>query len=252
VITRARTTPAPPPPLDVPADIAAQLADAAAEGEKRMAEWLKTHVPVRDDMIARSHIQVKVGWPPVGREERAELKRMHEIARNRTEADTKAANWYSESGTRRYWRDALAEYSEHVPVADARRAARLLNDSFDIVSGTHQIAKGNAQRKRPYETDPTLPLAVPPAGSNPSFPSGHAASSFGAATVLSELLPERRDEFLKFAARTAYSRVYGGVHYPSDVARGAFIGTAMARYAIERQRKIDADESFSPLPIVKS
>ena len=65
-----------------------------------------------------------------------------------------------------------------------------------------------------------------------SFPSGHAATSFACATVLSTLAPRLAPAFLALAAAVAYSRVYVGVHYPLDVLVGAALGVAIGAVAL--------------------
>jgi undecaprenyl-diphosphatase len=69
-------------------------------------------------------------------------------------------------------------------------------------------------------------LTSTPSGS--SFPSGHAATSFAAATVLSLAVPRLAPLFLGLAAAVAYSRLYVGVHYPLDVLAGAALGVFVA------------------------
>jgi undecaprenyl-diphosphatase len=61
-----------------------------------------------------------------------------------------------------------------------------------------------------------------------SFPSGHAATSFACATVLSVLAPRYAAGFLVLACAIAYSRLYVAVHYPLDVLGGAVLGVAVA------------------------
>lgn len=58
-----------------------------------------------------------------------------------------------------------------------------------------------------------------------SFPSSHATSSFAAARAYSRLLPP--GPLYAAALAMAMSRLYLGVHYPSDIAAGAALGTAL-------------------------
>jgi membrane-associated phospholipid phosphatase len=51
----------------------------------------------------------------------------------------------------------------------------------------------------------------------PAYPSGHAYQSFYAAKLLSKWEPARKKEWDEIAERVAYTRVYMGIHYPSDV-----------------------------------
>ena len=59
---------------------------------------------------------------------------------------------------------------------------------------------------------------------DPSFPSGHSASSFAAATALSIYYPNAAPLAFTVATGVAASRVHLGVHFPSDVAVGGAIG----------------------------
>jgi undecaprenyl-diphosphatase len=77
-----------------------------------------------------------------------------------------------------------------------------------------------------------------------SFPSGHAATSFAAATLLSWYAPRLRIPLFVLAAGIAFSRVYVGVHWPLDVLGGALLGwaiaTALRRLAASRLRGLRA------------
>jgi undecaprenyl-diphosphatase len=59
-----------------------------------------------------------------------------------------------------------------------------------------------------------------------SFPSNHALNNFAAAVFLLKLFPQYKWIFLITATLISISRIYLGVHYPSDVLGGAIIGTA--------------------------
>ncbi len=62
-----------------------------------------------------------------------------------------------------------------------------------------------------------------------SFPSGHTGSSFAAAVVLFCRLSKRLSSFLLLLAfLIGFSRLYVGVHYPSDIIVGAISGTLIA------------------------
>jgi len=78
-------------------------------------------------------------------------------------------------------------------------------------------------RQRPCRMLENVRLLVS-CGSGYSFPSSHAVNNFAAALILSFFLPRAKWWFFGFAAIVAFSRVYVGVHYPSDVIGGGIIG----------------------------
>jgi undecaprenyl-diphosphatase len=81
-------------------------------------------------------------------------------------------------------------------------------------------------RARPPEADPGLGALVP-IPENASFPSGHAATAFAAATAIAILSPRMRPWALALAAAVALSRVYLRVHFPLDVVAGALVGAGL-------------------------
>ena len=69
-------------------------------------------------------------------------------------------------------------------------------------------------RARPYTLEPRLqPLAIM---GSPSFASGHTLWAYIQAFTWSELVPEKREQFLDLAYEIGESREIMGIHYPSD------------------------------------
>jgi undecaprenyl-diphosphatase len=101
-------------------------------------------------------------------------------------------------------------------------------------SGLADLLKAIVGERRP--SDPGL-VTIP---HSHAFPSGHAATAFAGATVLSALLPRAAPAFYVLAAAIGYSRVYVGVHWPLDVIGGAVLGVATALLLLAAVRRRSA------------
>jgi undecaprenyl-diphosphatase len=64
---------------------------------------------------------------------------------------------------------------------------------------------------------------------DPSFPSAHAAFSFMMATLLALWFPRYRIIFFIVAGFIGWTRIYLGLHYPTDVIAGAILGYGITK-----------------------
>lgn len=87
--------------------------------------------------------------------------------------------------------------------------------------------KGKTLRPRPYEVHQDIWLTGRPLDRF-SFPSGHTLHAVAFCSVGLVYYPELTWLLLPFTVMVGMSRVILGLHYPSDVVAGAFIGGAIA------------------------
>ncbi len=101
--------------------------------------------------------------------------------------------------------------------------------------------KNAIQRQRPFVTwSDKIMLQGNTSPTDYSFPSGHTSTAFSVATSVSLAYPKWYviAPSFAFASATAYSRMYRGAHYPTDVLCGMVVGSGSAYLTHKLQKML--------------
>lgn len=113
---------------------------------------------------------------------------------------------------------------------------RIILELLIVLVGTYYLVQGVikplVERLRPEFVLKQIKVYAQTDNDYFSFPSGHAATAFAAAIVLSRIFPKGSSLFYLLATLIAISRVYLGVHYPLDVLGGALLGIVTGMLAV--------------------
>lgn len=149
---------------------------------------------------------------------------------------TIAYKWNDGAGTYAppgHWNDIAAEYIRDAQLSEVRaaRSFALLNMAMhDAAVGCWGV-KFLYFNPRPGQLDPSIRTVIG-LPNFPAYPSGHSTFSASAAVVLSYLLPEAAPAFDAMKDEASISRIYGGIHYRSDIERGKEHGARIGGYAV--------------------
>jgi undecaprenyl-diphosphatase len=103
--------------------------------------------------------------------------------------------------------------------------------AFAIELPLYKILKHGIKRNRPCDVVSSVHQRVAPADQF-SFPSGHTAAAFIIATLLSHFFGILAAPVYIWALLVGFSRIYLGVHYPTDILAGVVIGICCASTGI--------------------
>jgi hypothetical protein len=122
----------------------------------------------------------------------------------------------------------------------AARAFALLNMALHDAAVGCWNTKYAYYNPRPSQLDPSIKtvLGLP---NFPSYTSGHSTFSAAAATVLSYLFPSGAASFKSDMEEAAISRLYGAIHYRSDIEVGKDHGTRIGDYTVRFARQDGAN-----------
>jgi len=147
-----------------------------------------------------------------------------------------AYKWNDGAGTYAppgHWNDIAAEYIRDAQMSEVRaaRAFALLNMAMhDAAVGCWGV-KFLYFNPRPVQMDPSIKTVIG-LPNFPAYPSGHSTYSSAAALVLSYLFPQGAGAFDTMKEEASMSRLYGGIHYRSDIERGKEHGGRIGGYAV--------------------
>lgn len=159
-----------------------------------------------------------------------ELDYLHKLEDRRTEGKT---NFYQGVSSSIYVFSIAAPASYLIAGIskkdkNLKKTALYITESIVVSQFISFSMKAIFNRERPGVKDPTLnPVNT---ANSASFPSGHTAAAFSLATSMSIVSPKWYviAPMFTWASLVGYSRMYLGVHYPSDVLVGALVGSGSA------------------------
>ena len=144
------------------------------------------------------------------------MKELLEIKKIAENADMSDYKKYDKSFT-----DKFHELAEEFELGTSLENLKSISEE---VGGFVHYFKFKFNRPRPHQLAEVLGVEINHqgtiSGNTPAYPSGHAAQARFLALHLSERFPTYKEEFMKLADTVAYSRIQGGVHYPSDSTTG--------------------------------
>lgn len=103
--------------------------------------------------------------------------------------------------------------------------------AFAINLTIYKLSKQTLKRKRPCSGGVlVIQKIVPP--DEFSFPSGHTSGAFVMASLIAHVVPEAAPFVFGWAGMVGFSRVYLGVHYPTDILAGTVLGLSSFKLAL--------------------
>lgn len=225
------------------------MADAAtARGE---IAWVSREIPSRPPMLPlfgqvrawmmtpADIVAQRPGPPPSTssqqmKDETAEVKRTVERLSN-TELAI-AQKWNDGAGTYSppgHWNDIALEYVRDAQMSEVRsaRVFAMLNMAMHDAGVGCWEAKFFYYNPRPSQMDPGIKtqIGLP---NFPSYPSGHSTFSAAAADVMTYFFPAGSESFTAMRDEAGISRMYGGIHYRSDIEGGKAHGDRIAAFTL--------------------
>jgi len=141
-----------------------------------------------------------------------------------------------------HWNDIATEYvrDAHFSEVRAARAFALLNMAMHDAAVGCWDAKYAYFNPRPSQLDPSIKTVIG-LPNFPSYTSGHSTFSAAATAVLSYLFPSAATQFDAMRDEAGVSRLYGAIHYRSDIEIGKDHGKRIGAYTVSFAKQDGAD-----------
>ena len=196
--------------------------------------------------VLSSGSQFRLPPPPDDAATRIELERLRGMIASRDPAVRDRIAWWDSAAPAYRWNQIALDESLKAGLnanLASRRLALLHITLADAMVATWD-SKYAHSRSRPIGIDRTLPTVVS-TPATPSYPDEHAVAAAAAAAVLSEVFPQRAEEFLRLSEEAGRMRLLAGVAFPSDVEAGSELGRKIAQTTLERARKDRSDQQWT-------
>ena len=217
-----------------------------AGGTAAQAAMIEPKAGTWNTWLLTSGDQFRPGEPPDEAATQEELTELLAMAAERDAAALdRVAYWDAGSPGYRWNQFAMQETVRAGMALDSYRLMALLNAAIYDATIAAWDGMYAYNRPRPTLADPALPTVIPTPNS-PSYPDAHAATAAAAAGVLAHFFPGAAERLAALATEAADSRVMAGVAYPSDVAAGSKLGTAVGALAVDRAKTDGSDAVFDP------
>lgn len=240
-----------------PALFAARAAAAVARGD---TPWRSMETPARPGMLGafgavrawmmtpEDIVRERPAPPPLASSAlmATELAEVRSHVDNRDRRELAIANFWADGPSTPtppgHWNLLALPYIKRADLSEVRaaRALALLNMALHDAAVACWETKYFYFNARPSQLDPDLKsiIGLP---NFPSYTSGHSTFSGAAAEVLSYLFPAGAAQFDAWKEEASESRMYGGIHYRSDIELGKTHGKRIGGYSVSFARIDGAD-----------
>ncbi|HKW94213.1 MAG TPA: phosphatase PAP2 family protein [Methylomirabilota bacterium] len=188
-------------------------------------------------VLASGH-ELRPGPPPAfdSAEKAAELAEVVKFART-FPTSAAAFYWQTPKGTTTHWMLAadqkIFEYRLDANPPRAARVQALVGIATYDAAVACWDAKYTYWAMRPFHYDPQFTPMIP-VPAHPSYPAAHGCHSGAAGAVLAYLFPRDAASLTAQADEAGMSRLWGGIHFPSDIRVGLALGRVVAQRVVER------------------